>query len=195
MAFLDIPTLRGDVVTLVPLAPEHSAGLAEAVAADDLYKVWYTPLPTPEGMDDEIQLRLAKHAAGVLVPWAIIRNEDSTPVGMTTFLNIREDHRRVEIGWTWIGAAFQGSKVNPEAKLLLLRYAFETLDCIAVEFRAHWHNRQSRRAIESLGAKQDGVLRNHDLWRDGTRRDVVVFSIIDAEWPTVRLGLTERLAR
>lgn len=192
--FLDVPILRGEVVTLVPLAPEHSTALAEAVAEDDLFKVWYTRLPSPERMGDDIAGRLDQHRAGLKVPWAIIRNEDERPVGMTTFLNLRADSRRLEIGSTWIASSSQGTKVNPESKLLLLTHAFETLECIAVEFRTHWHNHRSRRAIEALGAKQDGVLRNNDIWRDGTRRDTVVFSIIDAEWPTVRLGLAERLA-
>ncbi|MGB3412217.1 MAG: GNAT family protein [Microthrixaceae bacterium] len=194
-SFLAVPTLSGDIVTLLPLAMEHSEALAEAVAEDDLYKVWYTRLPSPEGMDRDIADRLSQHADGAKVPWVIIRNEDARPVGMTTFLNIRPDTRRLEIGSTWIAASCHGTAVNPESKLLLMRHAFETLDCIAVEFRTHWHNRRSRRAIEGLGAKQDGVLRNNDLWRDGTRRDTVVFSILDSEWPTVRLGLNERLAR
>jgi N-acetyltransferase len=112
---------------------------------------------------------------------------------MTTYMNVRADNRRLEIGSTWLARTAQRTAVNPEAKLLLLTRAFEELHCVAVEFRTHWHNRRSRRAIEALGAKQDGVLRNQDLWRDGTVRDVVVYSVIDAEWPSVRLGLRERL--
>jgi RimJ/RimL family protein N-acetyltransferase len=143
-------------------------------------------------MGAEIEHRLAKHRAGRVVPWTI-RAADGRAVGMTTFLNIRPDHRRLEIGSTWIAPSVQGTGVNTEMKLLQLTHAFETLDCIAVEFRTHWHNHRSRRAIAALGAKQDGVLRNHDLWRNGTMRDVVVFSIIAGEWPTVRLSLRERL--
>jgi RimJ/RimL family protein N-acetyltransferase len=112
---------------------------------------------------------------------------------VTTFLHLRADHRRLEIGSTWIATSAQGTGINKEVKLLQLTRAFDELDCIAVEFRTHWHNRRSRAAIEALGAKQDGVLRNHDLWRDGTVRDVVVFSILAGEWPTVRLGLTQHL--
>jgi RimJ/RimL family protein N-acetyltransferase len=112
---------------------------------------------------------------------------------MTTYMNVRADNRRLEIGSTWLAASAQRTAINPEAKLLLMSRAFEVLDCVAVEFRTHWHNRRSRHAIEALGAKQDGVLRNQDLWLDGTVRDVVVYSVIDAEWPTVRLGLRERL--
>jgi len=193
MDFLSIPTLAGDLATLEPLAPEHGPELAEAVAENNLYKVWYTRLPSPEGMVTNIENRLAGHAAGQVVPWTIRRASDGKAVGMTTFLNIRSDHRRLEIGSTWIASSAQGTGLNTEVKLLQLTHAFEELDCIAVEFRTHWHNQRSRRAIAALGAKQDGVLRNHDLWRDGTMRDVVVFSIIENEWPTVKLSLTERL--
>jgi RimJ/RimL family protein N-acetyltransferase len=193
MDFLSIPILTGAMATLEPLAPEHATELAQAVAENDLYKVWYTRLPSPEGMDAEIENRLAKHAAGQVVPWTIRRSSDGQAIGMTTFLSIRPDHRRLEIGSTWIAPSAQGTGLNTEVKLLQLTRAFETLDCIAVEFRSHWHNQRSRGAVAALGAKQDGLLRNHDLWRDGTMRDVVVYSIIESEWPTVKLSLTEKL--
>jgi N-acetyltransferase len=193
MGFLEVPTLVGRFVTLVGLSAAHAEPLASAVAEGGLDRLWYTRIPSPGEMANDIADRLAKHRTGHLVPWAVIRNTDQRPVGMTTFLNLRADHRRLEIGSTWLAVDAQGTSINPDAKLLLLTRAFEELDCIAVEFRTHWHNRRSRRAIEGLGAKQDGVLRNHDLWRDGTRRDTVVFSIIDGEWPTVKLGLEQRL--
>lgn len=192
MDFLAIPTLRGALASIEPLAREHAEELAEAVAEDELYKVWYTRLPAPDQMSAEIAKRLAGHAAGQIVPWTIL-DADGRAVGMTTLLNIRPDHRRLEIGSTWIAPSVQGTGVNTQVKLLQLTHAFESLDCIAVEFRTHWHNHRSRAAVVALGAKQDGVLRNHDLWRDGTMRDVVVFSIIENEWPTVRLSLTEKL--
>lgn len=192
MDFLVIPTLRGALASLEPLALEHAEELAEAVTEEELYKVWYTRLPSPDRMSAEIEKRLTGHAAGQVVPWTI-SDAHGRAVGMTTFLNIRSDHRRLEIGSTWIAPSVQGTGLNAQVKLLQLTYAFEALDCIAVEFRTHWHNRRSRAAIAALGAKQDGVLRNHDLWRDGSMRDVVVFSIIDSEWPTVRLSLTEKL--
>jgi len=123
------------------------------------------------------------------------RHDDTgTAVGMTTFMNLDPANRRLEIGSTWLAKSAQRTGINTEAKLLMLGYAFDELDCVAVEFRTHWHNLQSRRAIAELGAKQDGVLRNHQLWRDGTLRDTVVFSIIASEWPTVRLSLQERLS-
>ncbi|MHA7293619.1 GNAT family N-acetyltransferase [Arthrobacter sp. HLT1-21] len=193
MTFVSIPPLIGSLTTLEPLLPEHAAELADAVAENDLYTVWYTRLPSPEEMGAEIENRLAKHAARRIVPWTIRRASDGKAVGMTTFLNLRPDHRRLEIGSTWIAPSAQGTGLNTEVKLLQLTRAFEALDCIAVEFRTHWHNQRSRRAVAALGAKQDGVLRNHDLWRDGTMRDIVVFSIIESEWPTVKLSLTEKL--
>lgn len=192
MDFLAIPILHGALASLEPLAPEHAGELAEAVAEEDLYRIWYTRLPSPDRMSAAIDKRLADHTAGRIVPWTI-RDEERRAVGMTTLLNIRPDHRRLEIGSTWIAPSAQGTGLNTQVKLLQLTHAFEALDCIAVEFRTHWHNHRSRAAIAALGAKQDGVLRNHDLWQDGTMRDLVVFSIIDSEWPTVRLSLTEKL--
>jgi len=191
--FTAVPRLAGSLVTLEPLALEHVDELATAVQDGDLHRLWYIRVPSPGAMRKYVETKLAQHAAGSVVPWTIRSATDGTALGMTTFLNIRAENRRLEIGSTWIAASAQGTGVNAETKLLQLTHAFETLDCIAVEFRTHWHNRRSRAAIAALGAKQDGVLRNHDVWRDGTVRDVVVFSIIDREWPTVRLSLTERL--
>ena len=192
-SFMEVPTLRGRHVVLEPLAPGHAPELAEAVAEGELWRLWVTRIPAPDEMGAEIDRRLARHAEGTMVPWAVCDAQTGRAVGMTTYMNVRADNRRLEIGSTWLAVTAQRTSINPEAKLLLLTRAFEELDCVAVEFRTHWHNRRSRRAIEALGAKQDGVLRNQDLWRDGTRRDVVVYSVIDAEWPSVRLGLRERL--
>lgn len=194
MDFLDSPTLTGNSVTLELLGAHHTVELAEAVQDGNLHQLWYARVPSPENMEAVVSQRVANHAKGVEVPWVIRRNSDSAVLGLTTFMSIRPDHRRLEIGATWLRAEAQGRNVNTEVKLLLLTRAFESLSCIAVEFRTHWHNRRSRAAIAALGAKQDGVLRNHDLWRDGTMRDVVVFSIIDGEWPTVKLGLQEKLS-
>lgn len=195
MDFLQIPTLRGTVATVEPLSVEHAEELAAAINEDELYSLWYARLPHPDAMAEDIADRLRAHAAGTVVPWAVRRHSDQRLVGVTTFLNIHAENRRLEIGSTWIASSAQGSGVNADIKLLQLTHAFETLGCVAVELRTHWHNQRSRRAIAGLGAKQDGVLRNHDVWRDGTLRDVVVFSIIENEWPAVRLGLNERLRR
>lgn len=195
MDFDALPQLDGDRVSLVPLSLDHLNDLESAVSEGDLWKTWYTRIPSPEGMRGDIERRLALREAGAILPWAVRDNARGAVVGMTTFLNIVPADRRLEIGSTWLAKSAQRTGINTEAKLLLLTHAFEALDCMAVEFRTHWHNHQSRAAIAGLGAKQDGVLRNHTIWRDGSIRDTVVFSIIAGEWPSVRLGLREKLAR
>lgn len=192
MDFGTVPTLVGKKVTLEPLAAEHATELSGA--AEGLGQLWYTHIPTPQGLPAEIERRLALRDAGSMLPFTIRRNDTGDAIGMTTFMNLDAVNRRLEIGSTWLTPSAQRTGINTEAKLLLLGHAFEALDCIAVEFRTHWHNRQSRRAIAELGAKQDGVLRSHSIGTDGTLRDTVVFSMIASEWPTVRLGLQERLA-
>jgi RimJ/RimL family protein N-acetyltransferase len=186
-------TLENAFVRLEPLAPEHEQDLAQASVG--LEHAWYTSVPRPEGVGDDIAQRLEWRDAGTMNPWAIRRLDTGRVVGTTTYCNIDQPNRHVEIGHTWIGVEAQRTAVNTAAKLLLLSHAFEECDAIAVEFRTHWHNRQSRAAIARLGAKQDGVLRNHRLGPDGTLRDTVVFSILPHEWPAVKLALQERLAR
>ena len=187
--------LEGSCVRLEPLSPAHVPELAEAVKDGELWNLWYTRIPTPEGMAAEVHARLEQQAAGTMAPWAIRRLDTGALCGMTTYMNIKAEHRRVEIGSTWLAASAQRTLINAEAKYLLLSRAFDGLECIAVEFRTHWHNHASRAAIARLGAKQDGVLRSNELWLDGSRRDVVVFSILDSEWSSVQLGLKYRLAR
>lgn len=191
-AFSDPVLLVSDQVRLEPLTPQHAEALARASAEGDLWRKWTTSVPAPQDVPAEIERRLGLQESGAMLPWATCL-PDGTPVGMTTYMNIDAANRRVEIGSTWLGPSAQRTAVNPAAKLLQLGHAFERLDCIAVEFRTHWHNRQSRRAIAALGAKQDGVLRNHSVDRFGALRDTVVFSIVRDEWPTVRIGLRERL--
>ncbi len=192
-AFSDVPVLEGRLVRLEPLGPQHADDLARAVAVDELWRKWTTRIPSPEEMAADIDRRRALAAEGLLVPWAVCRAATGEAVGMTTYLNLDEPNRRLEIGSTWLGRAVQGTGVNAEAKLLQLTRAFEVLGCNAVEFRTHFHNRQSRAAIERLGAKQDGILRDHQVWRDGSLRDTVVYSIVASEWPAVRSGLQDRL--
>lgn len=186
-------TLENAYVRLEPLAAEHEDDLA--AAAEGLEHAWYTSVPRADGVAADIAQRLAWRDEGTMNPWAVRRLDTGRVVGTTTFCNIDQSNRRVEIGHTWLGLKAQRTAVNTAAKLLLLEHAFEACDVIAVEFRTHWHNRQSRAAIARLGAKQDGVLRNHRLGPDGTLRDTVVFSILPHEWPAVKLGLKERLAR
>lgn len=193
MSFLDAPVLENDFVRLEPLSAAHHDDLASAVAVEDIWRAWYARVPSPDRMAEAIAQRLALHAERKTVPWAVVDVSSGRAVGMTAYLNIDPANRHLEIGSTWLGRPVQGTRVNPASKLLLLSRAFEDLGCIAVEFRTHWHNRQSRAAIEKLGAKQDGVLRNHTILENGTVRDTVVYSIIDSEWPTVRLALEERL--
>ena len=188
-------TLAGDVVTLAPLRPEDAAALATAVSDGRLWELWYTSVPTPEAMADDVARRLAQAAAGSLVPFTVRRTDTGAVIGSTNYMNIEPEAPRLEIGGTWNAASAQRTGVNTESKLLLLGHALETLGCLAVEFRTHWHNTQSRTAIAALGAKQDGVLRNHRRLPDGSLRDTVVFSILESEWPAVRAGLVSRLAR
>jgi len=185
--------LRGRHAWLVPLRAEHAPGLAAAVKDGELWTLWYTNIATAETMEEDVASRLARREAGQCLPFAVLDPDSGAPVGMTNYWNIDAPNRRVEIGGTWYRRAVQRSALNTECKRMLLAHAFETLHCIAVEFRTHFFNHQSRRAIERLGAKLDGVLRNHSLSRDGLLRDTCVYSILQSEWPTVRRHLDFRL--
>jgi RimJ/RimL family protein N-acetyltransferase len=188
-------TLIGRHVQLTPLSIDHREGLAAAVQDGDLWELWYTNIPSPEGMLAEIHRRLGLQEAGSMLPFAITDRTTGEIVGMTTYMNIDKATPRVEIGSTWYAQRVQRTALNTEAKLLLLTHAFETLGCAAVEFRTHFMNQQSRRAIERLGAKLDGILRNHLLTANGTLRDTCVYSIIHSEWPTVRTHLKWQLEK
>ena len=200
MTFLEPLTLTGRHVILEPLAEEHHDGLVEAARDGELWKLWYTSVPAPARMAAEIMRRLALQEQGSMLPFTtrLIDAGTGAPgriIGMTTYMNIDAATPRVEIGSTWNAASAQGTGTNPDSKLLLLRHAFETIGCPAVEFRTHWLNHQSREAIARLGAKQDGVLRSHSRTGDGNLRDTVVFSILEHEWPAVRAGREYRLDR
>lgn len=187
-------TLSGRHATLAPLATEHEAGLQAAVREGELWQLWYTAIPTPEGMGAEIRRRLDLQAKQSMLPFTVF-DAGQRVVGMTSFMNIDNANRRVEIGSTWYGNSVQRSPLNTECKLMLLTHAFETLDCIAVEFRTHRFNSASRRAIERLGAQLDGVLRAHMRASNGTLRDTAVYSITATEWPTVKTHLQWQLAK
>jgi len=184
--------LQGEYARLEPLSRAHQDGLIEAVRDGELWKLWYTSVPTPENMAKEIDRRLGLQAAGSMLPFTVF-DADGRISGMTTYMNVDAPNRRVEIGSTWYARRVQRSALNTQCKLLLLTHAFETLNCIAVEFRTHAFNHASRTAIARLGAKQDGILRNHQIAPNGTLRDTVVFSIIAGEWPTVKAHLQFRL--
>lgn len=195
MSWLAPITLTGRHVTLLPLAQAHHDDFVEAVKDGELWKLWYTTVPSPEGVRKEIDRRLDLQRQGSMLPFTVFHNQSGKPVGMTTYMNVDALNRRVEIGSTWYRASMQRTALNTECKLLLLRHAFESLNCIAVEFRTHFFNHRSRRAIERLGAKLDGILRNHQIVSNGTLRDTCVYSIIAGEWPVVKGHLTWLLER
>jgi len=187
-------TLRGEHVRVEPLAAEHERGLIDAVKDGELWRLWYTFVPKPERMAAEIARRLDLQSKGSMVPFTVF-DGDGRIAGMTTYMNVDAANKRVEIGSTWYAARVQRGPLNTECKRLLLAHAFDTLKCIAVEFRTHRFNAQSRRAIERLGAQLDGILRSHQVSPDGTLRDTAVYSITAAEWPTVRSHLNWQLEK
>lgn len=182
-------TLTGTHVSLLPMDIQHCSALQDAVKDGELWKLWYTFVPEPEAMETWIIKAIKEYNDGVSVPFVIKRNSDNRIVGSTRFMNIEKDIRRLEIGTTWYSKSVQRSPLNTECKLLLLQHAFENLKCLAVEFRTHRMNVQSRRAIERLGAQFDGMLRNHRISSNGTIRDTAVYSIIDSEWASVKSNL------
>jgi len=194
-AFTQPIILTGSHAALEPLSEDHHVELVEAVRDGHLWKLWYTSVPSPEGMRAEIERRLSLQQAGSMLPWAVRSHATGKVVGMTTYMNIDATYHRVEIGSTWYAHSAQRTPINTECKLMLLTHAFESLECIAVEFRTGFFNHPSRRAIERLGAKQDGILRNHQRNADGSVRDTVVFSIIATEWPVVKRHLNFKLGR
>ena len=194
MPWPDTVSLSGTFASLVPLDPEHAPALSQAAADGELHRLWYTAVPSPEGMAAEIERRLSLRQAGSMLPFTVL-DPDGVPSGMTTYMNIDARHRRVEIGSTWYAQRVQRSGLNTECKLMLLQHAFEALDCIAVEFRTHRLNRQSRQAIERVGAQLDGILRAHQRTPDGSLRDTAVYSITAAEWPSVKMHLRWQLER
>ncbi|MFM6985333.1 MAG: GNAT family N-acetyltransferase [Hydrogenophaga sp.] len=198
MTFTTDTTLHGRHASLVPLRPDHHDDLVEAVCDGRLWQLWYTTVPDPDGMAAEIHRRLTLQRSGSMLPFAVL-DAGGRAVGMTSYMNIDAPNRRVEIGSTWYRHSVQRTPLNTECKRLLLAHAFESLACIAVELRTHFFNQPSRRAIERLGARLDGVLRSHQLNRHpdaaGSLRDTCVYSIVAAEWPTVKAHLDHQLSR
>lgn len=192
-------TLQGQHVHLQPLSVSHHDDLVDAVKDGELWTHWYTVIPAPDSMQAEITRRLGLQSQGSMTPFAVVDTRSGRAVGMTTYMNIDAANRRVEIGSTWYRRSVQRGPLNTEAKRLLLAHAFEQLNCIAVEFRTHFFNQQSRRAIERLGAKLDGVLRSHQInnhpLAQGALRDTCVYSILASEWPSVKTHLDYQLQR
>jgi len=186
---------EGKFVSVLPLSIDHLNDLQQAVADGDLHNLWYTMIPAANDMEAEINRRLNLQSTGSMLPFSVKNNASGKVIGMTTYMNIDAANRRIEIGSTWYGKSAQRTPLNTECKLLLLKHAFEELDCIVVEFRTHFINIQSRQAIERLGAKFDGVLRSNMIMANGTIRDTAVYSIIASEWPTVKANLQWKLEK
>ena len=195
MSLPPIPTLQGEHVRLEPLSHQRLDELISASEDGTISDLWYTVVPDRQTMADEIDRRLGLYQAGTMMPFATIDLSSGKAVGMTTFMNIKLENLKVEIGSTWLARSAQGSFINPEAKLLMLGYAFDELSCNAVELRTHEKNAQSRAAIEKLGAKLDGILRNDMIMPNGSIRNTAVYSITQDEWPDVHQSLLARLKR
>lgn len=186
-------TLQGTTVTLRPLHANDREALLAAASDGELWKLWFTSVPSVDSIDAYLSKAFADRDAGVALPFAVIDNATGELVGSTRLCNADVLNQRVEIGYTWYAKRCQRTAINTESKLLLLTHAFENRAAIAVELRTNWHNHASRQAIARLGAKQDGVLRNHQKMPNGGYRDTVVFSILNHEWPSVKQALASRL--
>jgi N-acetyltransferase len=191
--FLAPVVLEGRHVRLEPLRLDHVDALRAAAADGELWKLWYTSVPTPEATADYVAAALAMQAEGSALPFVVRLRASGEIVGSTRYCNAHGGHGHLEIGYTWYARRVQRSGVNTETKALLLAHAFEQLRCIRVELRTHWMNQASRAAIARLGARQEGVLRNHQRLADGSFRDTVVFSIIESEWLAVKRHLAFKL--
>ena len=187
-----VPRLQGRHVSLEPLGMEHADALGAAVSDGELWQLWYTNVPAPDAAMTYIEKALAQRQAGQALPFAV-RDASGTVVGSTRLYALDPVTPRATIGYTWYARRAQRTGLNTEAKMLLLGHAFEILGCIAVAFETSRFNGVSRAAIARLGAREDGILRNHMRHADGSVRDTVVFSILDSEWPTVRGHLQARL--
>lgn len=188
-------TLEGQHVRLEPLTLDHHDRLIEAASDGSLWELGVTTVPTPEAMNAFIETSLAARGYGQEMPFVIVHKPSGQVVGVTRFLDIEPPHRKVEIGGTWLAESWQRSAINTEAKFLLLRHAFEVWNCIRVAFITDVLNDRSRAAILRIGAKEEGILRNHMVMRDGRRRDSVSFSITEPEWPAVKADLQAKLAK
>ncbi|WP_321880330.1 GNAT family N-acetyltransferase [Paraburkholderia bannensis] len=187
------PTLTGTTVELRPLRETDAPALIEAAADGELWNLKVTVVPGPTTVAAYIAKALEGERAGTVIPFAIVARATGRVVGSTRFWKVDRANRKLEIGHTWLAASAQRSSINTEAKFLLLSYAFETLDCVRVQFTTDELNEKSRAAILRLGAKQEGIVRHERIMPDGRKRNSVRFSIIDDEWPDVREKLEARL--
>lgn len=187
--------LENENVRLIPLEKSHRAALLEAAKDGELWNLWFTSVPSESTIDAYIESALNQEAAQKSIPFVIINTVNNQIIGSTRFCSIDENNRRLEIGYTWYAQSFQRTGINTNCKYLLLQYAFENLNCIAVEFKTHFFNYRSRTAIAKLGARQDGILRNHRIGSNSIIRDTVIFSIIESEWKAVKRNLEFRLSK
>jgi RimJ/RimL family protein N-acetyltransferase len=192
MTWLEPVQLTGAAVTLVPLGIDHVEPLKAAVMDGELWRLWFANVPSCDQMEDYV-IRAVESTAKGNVAFAVRLNDTDRIVGTTRFYNVDEINRRPMLGYTWYANSVCKTGVNTECKLLLLQYVFEEKDAIAVEFRTHYFNQASKTAIERLGARQDGILRSHQIMRDGSIRDTVVYSILRHEWLAVKNNLTSKL--
>lgn len=193
MKWIKESPIEGELVILEPITPDHIEGLTEAVKDGELWKLWYANVPTPNQMHEYVKEAIESSASGDTA-YVVRMKESGNIVGTTRYYSVDSKNKRAMIGYTWYSDSVRRTRVNTECKLLLLQEIFETYNAIAVEFRTHFHNTASRKAIERLGAKQDGILRSHQIMRDGSLRDTVVYSIIAAEWLAVKRNLQSRLS-
>lgn len=193
--WLEKVELIGENVKLVPLRASHKKELLNAASDGELWKIWYTSVPSSENIEQYLETAFSEQKTGSSIPFVVIHQESNKIIGSTRYMNIDSQNKRLEIGSTWYAKSSQRTGVNTECKYLLLQHAFEKLYCIAVEFRTNWFNYRSRNAILRLGAKQDGVLRSHRVDANGVLRDTVVFSIIQMEWPVIKKSLEYEMGK
>ena len=193
MKWLSTAQLTGEFVTLEPLNLGHIEALKVAVLDGEPWKLWYANVPAPESMEDYVKKAIVKSESGDIA-FAVRCNQSKKLVGTSRFYDVDAKNKRAMLGYTWYSASVQRTPVNTECKLLLLTHLFEKHSALAVEFRIHFFNQSSRKAVERLGAKQDGILRSHQIMRDGSVRDTVVYSIISSEWSSVKNNLISKLS-
>lgn len=191
--WLNKVTLEGSLVQLVPMNADHKSALLTAAADGKLWNLWYTSVPSHDTIDAYIDSKLRAYEEDTFLPFVVIDKKTNQVIGSTSYLNASAENRRLEIGYTWYAKSYHKTGFNTECKYLLLSHAFQQLNCIAVEFRTHIANEISRAAITRLGAKQDGILRNHRILKDGSYRDSVIFSILESEWADVKVSLEKKM--
>ncbi|MEM8847746.1 MAG: GNAT family protein [Bacteroidota bacterium] len=185
--------LEGNLVKLLPLTESYNSEILDAASDGNLWEIWYTSVPSKDSLDAYVDFALQQESEGLALPFVVIEKASGQVVGSTRYCSVDAHNRRVEIGYTWYAQRVQRTGINTECKHLLLQHAFETLDAIAVEFKTNFFNFPSRNAILRLGAKQDGIIRNHRIDKMGNIRDTVLFSILNSEWPVVKTSLEYKM--